>query len=155
MARASTTPPTTTTGSPKRLAIGLLDSVTHLWASCSKHATRVSRKIRAESTRPDSPLARPRRLLATISHKAVPFRHRKRTAACDVGAAEEEEGFVSDEDGGLWQRTILMGDKCQPLDFPGVIYYDSQGNQLAELPVRSPRASPLPSYVYAKQRDLE
>ena len=155
MARARTTTPSTTVGSPKRLAIGLLDSVTHLWASCAKHATRVSRKIRAESTRADSPLARPRRLLSTISHKAIPFRQRKRTTTCDGVVAEEEEGFVRDEEGGLWQRTILMGDKCQPLDFSGVIYYDSHGNQLAELPVRSPRASPLPSYVYAKHRDLE
>ncbi|XP_057514314.1 uncharacterized protein LOC130796046 [Actinidia eriantha] len=155
MARARTTPPSTAVGSPKRLAIGLLDSVTHLWASCAKHATRVSRKIRAESTGPNSPLARPRRLLATISHKAIQFRYRKRASRDGGAAEEEEEEFVSDENGSLWQRTILMGDKCQPLDFSGVIYYDSKGNQLAELPMRSPRASPLPSYVYAKQRELE
>ncbi|KAE8663980.1 putative Oleosin [Hibiscus syriacus] len=49
-------------------------------------------------------------------------------------------------DGGLWQRSILMGDKCQPLDFSGVIHYDSKGNQLDKLPVRSTRRSPLPGY---------
>lgn len=56
----------------------------------------------------------------------------------------EEEDF---SDGGLWQRGILMGDKCQPLDFSGVIYYDSEGNRLQEVPMRSPRASPMPNYL--------
>lgn len=52
-------------------------------------------------------------------------------------------------------RRILMGDKCQPLDFSGVIYYDSNGNRLPELPMRSPRASPLPSYLYSSPRSAE
>ncbi|KAF3334895.1 hypothetical protein FCM35_KLT21499 [Carex littledalei] len=29
---------------------------------------------------------------------------------------------------GIWQRQIMMGEKCQPLDFSGVIYYDINGH---------------------------
>jgi hypothetical protein len=46
-----------------------------------------------------------------------------------LNGVDEEFG-----DGGVWQREILLGDKCQPLDFSGVIYYDANGNQLHELP---------------------
>lgn len=80
--------------------------------------------------------------MSTISHKAIQFRQKKR-----VG--EEFDGEA--KKGGVWQRTILMGDKCQPLDFSGVIYYDSDGNQVDEFPMRSPRASPLSSYSYESE----
>lgn len=131
----------TSGGSPKQLAIGLLDSVAHLWLTCAKKASRASKKLRVECrVSPGSPLAKPKKILATISHKATHFRRKKR--------ADEDEDFDLHADEELWQRTILMGDKCQPLDFSGVIYYDNKGNQLAEIPVKSPRAgSPLPSYL--------
>ncbi|KAF7134751.1 hypothetical protein RHSIM_Rhsim08G0138100 [Rhododendron simsii] len=149
MGRKSSPSVTTTSGgSPKRLAIGLLDSVASLWITCAKKASRASRKLRVECrVAPGSPLTKPKKLLATISHRATHFRRKKRAA----GEYEDEEfdlrADYGDDDGELWQRTILMGDKCQPLDFSGVIYYDSKGNQLAEVPMRSPRASPLPGYL--------
>lgn len=43
-----------------------------------------------------------------------------------------------EDDQCLWKKTILMGEKCQPLRFPGAIFYDSEGNQLSE-PPKSPR----------------
>ncbi|KAE8773703.1 hypothetical protein D1007_54008 [Hordeum vulgare] len=52
-------------------------------------------------------------------------------------AAEEEEG-------GLWRKEILMGERCQPLEFSGVIYYDADGHRLTQ-PPRSPMRSPLPA----------
>ncbi|KAK8587188.1 hypothetical protein V6N13_086191 [Hibiscus sabdariffa] len=109
--------------------------------------------LRSDSPRffasPRSPLKspRPKQLLETLSNKAIKFVHRKRHGegnGRDAGA-EEEIG-----DGGVWQRAILMGDKCQPLDFSGVIYYDSKGNQVEDLPFRSPRASPMPAYLSSK-----
>ncbi|CAN0870463.1 hypothetical protein LINGRAHAP2_LOCUS9536 [Linum grandiflorum] len=36
-------------------------------------------------------------------------------------------GFGED---GLWQKSILRGEKCQPPEFSGVIFYDSKGNQI-------------------------
>lgn len=46
-----------------------------------------------------------------------------------------------EDDKCLWKKTIMMGEKCQPLQFSGAIFYDCKGNQLSE-PPRSPRASP-------------
>lgn len=47
---------------------------------------------------------------------------------------------------GLWTKEILMGERCQPLDFSGVIYYDAEGRRLAQPPPpRSPMRSPLPA----------
>jgi hypothetical protein len=50
------------------------------------------------------------------------------------------------EDGGLWRKEILMGERCQPLEFSGVIYYDADGHRL-EQPPRSPMRSPFPSTI--------
>jgi len=95
---------------------------------------------------PKSPLAKPKQLLATISNKTFKLRHKKK-------ASDEHEDYDFG-DGGLWQRSILMGDKCQPLEFSGVIYYDSEGKPLSELPMRSPaRASPLPNYSFNKKQE--
>uniref|UniRef100_A0A0E0LB70 Uncharacterized protein n=1 Tax=Oryza punctata TaxID=4537 RepID=A0A0E0LB70_ORYPU len=58
-----------------------------------------------------------------------------------AAAARREEG----DSGGLWRKEILMGERCQPLDFSGVIYYDADGRRLAHPPPpRSPMRSPLP-----------
>ncbi|WOL02886.1 hypothetical protein Cni_G11605 [Canna indica] len=63
------------------------------------------------------------------------------------GANEVDRDGELGEDG-VWRRTILMGEKCQPLDFSGVIYYDNDGRRLAEVPTpRSPLRSPLPSFA--------
>lgn len=60
-------------------------------------------------------------------------------------AAPKEEEAAGD---GLWRKEIMMGERCQPLDFSGVIYYDAQGRRLAQAPPpRSPLRSPLPASV--------
>ncbi|KAH9306425.1 hypothetical protein KI387_010829 [Taxus chinensis] len=51
-------------------------------------------------------------------------------------AAMEEGDF-------LWQRSILMGERCQPPDFSGMIIYDHMGNRLPEFPPKSPRRNLL------------
>jgi hypothetical protein len=40
----------------------------------------------------------------------------------------------------VWRRTILLGRRCQPLEFTGAIHYDCEGQRL-----RQPRTPPLPS----------
>ncbi|XP_058082625.1 uncharacterized protein LOC131230709 [Magnolia sinica] len=122
----------------------LLLVLSALVARCAKHATRLSKKLSSNGEQsnskiaPRSPLASSKQLLTTLSNKAiVPFLHKKKIA-------EEKSEGSSSEDGWLWQREILMGEKCQPLDFSGVIYYDREGKQLSEIPLRSPRCgSPL------------
>ncbi|KAK8521360.1 hypothetical protein V6N13_077467 [Hibiscus sabdariffa] len=133
----------------QRLTLSFLIS---FMAVCAKRAGRLSKKLKLKPKEnglasgtprlylPKSP--GPKQLLTTISNKAIMLVQRKKHGG-GYGKDEEEEYG----DGGVWQRSILMGDKCQPLDFSGVIYYDSKGNQLDELPVRSPRASPLPGYL--------
>ncbi|KAF7108182.1 hypothetical protein CFC21_108706 [Triticum aestivum] len=53
-------------------------------------------------------------------------------------------GREEEEEGGLWRKEILMGERCRPLEFSGVIYYDADGHRLAQ-PPRSPMRSPLPA----------
>lgn len=98
-------------------------SVNSLWTKCKKQATKASRKLASTTSSP-------RKLMSTISN--IQFRHKK------------EEGVGKE----LWKKTILMGDKCEPLDFSGVIYYDSDGNQVDEWQGRSPRSPLPPSFDY-------
>ncbi|KQJ94017.1 uncharacterized protein LOC104583974 [Brachypodium distachyon] len=83
--------------------------------------------------------ARLRRALASVS--------RRRTDPAIVSVHQVQPGCGGDDAGMasppacVWQRGILMGEKCQLPDFSGVINYDPAGNMLA--PGR-PRAVPLP-----------
>ncbi|KAB2633683.1 hypothetical protein D8674_029930 [Pyrus ussuriensis x Pyrus communis] len=102
-----------------------------------------------------SPMMRkPKQLMSTISNKAITFLHRKKIGEESDSRgrlhAEEEEEWG---DGGVWQRSILMGDKCEPLAFSGVIYYDIDGKKLNGAPIRSPRASPMPGYLERGKRN--
>ncbi|KAI3847910.1 hypothetical protein MKX03_026149 [Papaver bracteatum] len=129
------------------VAVALFVSVTVLVALCAKHTIR-RRQLGREKLgcNPDdsrvtpgsSPMVASRGLLATISNKAFPFMSNKKSGD------QHGDDYEIVGDGGVWQRGILMGEKCQPPDFSGVIYYDVDGRQLSEIP-RSPRASPFPS----------
>ncbi|KAJ7956575.1 Transmembrane protein [Quillaja saponaria] len=143
------TSPEHDSGSPKRHTKGLRMSISALFALFTKQTSRLSvtpktkpkpNNSRIEPRSPRSPLSKPKQLLTNISSKTIPFVHHKKKN--DEQTDTEDWG-----DGGVWQRTILMGDKCQPLDYSGVIYYDNYGKQLNEIPMRSPRASPLPGYL--------
>ncbi|KAJ6431910.1 hypothetical protein OIU84_019229 [Salix udensis] len=142
------------------LAIGLFVSVSVLLALCAKHSIGRAKQQKHEyscaatsnskGVAPNkSPLASPKKLGAKIRVKATSFLDRKKDVAGDEDAkvpeiGTGEEGGESEEGGpGLWQKSILMGEKCQPPEFSGVIFYDGRGNQLSEMP-RSPRASSLP-----------
>ncbi|CAL5038371.1 unnamed protein product [Urochloa decumbens] len=70
---------------------------------------------------------------------AAPWKKTFSLAPSSGKAAREAEG-------GVWRKEILMGERCQPLDFSGVIYYDADGRRLAHPPPpRSPMRSPLPA----------
>ena len=145
----------------------LFISVSAFMALCAKKAGRVSRKLKPKSGSfnrkieqlgvlgSSTPLvSRPKELITTLSNKAITFMNRKKVGEEEMGGAggpnkNRHRELEEDDwgDGGVWQRSILMGDKCQPLDFSGVIYYDNNGRQLDEVPLKSPRASPLPGYL--------
>ncbi|MBA0771884.1 hypothetical protein Gotri_007348 [Gossypium trilobum] len=44
--------------------------------------------------------------------------------------AEDEGGGYGVSDEAVWRKTIIMGERCRPLDFSGKILYDSKGNLL-------------------------
>ncbi|KAI5660150.1 hypothetical protein M9H77_28943 [Catharanthus roseus] len=146
------TPIHTSGDSPKRRGGSFLVSISAFFGRLKKQASGAAKKHGTSSGgSPKSPLAKPKQLFVNLSNKAIhiPFRHKNNNNNKKTEDEELDSGEMDFGDGGLWQRNILMGDKCQPLDFSGVIYYDSNGRQLSELPVKSPRASPLPSYLYA------
>ncbi|XP_052185246.1 uncharacterized protein LOC127796882 [Diospyros lotus] len=134
-------------GSIPLAVVGLFVSASALVSLCAKTARRVSRKYENDRLNndskleppPGSPLRLPGQLIKeTISNKDInSFIHR--------GKAADEGGGDDDQSGGLWQKSILMGEKCQPPEFSGVIFYDRCGNRISELPSRSPRASPMPA----------
>lgn len=144
--------PQHSSSSSKLTSSSLFISMSAFMALCAKKAGRLTRKLKPNpmSDRKldlkSSPLiTRPKQLITTLSNKAISFVHRKKL---DEEGSDVVEPELKDwGDGGVWQRSILMGDKCEPLDFSGVIYYDIDGKQLNEVPIRSPRASPLPGYL--------
>ncbi|CAO2040956.1 unnamed protein product [Urochloa humidicola] len=65
--------------------------------------------------------------------------------------AEEDELSFEWEEDGVWRKEIMMGERCQPLEFSGAIYYDAEGRRLEQPPTpRSPLRSPLPASVVLK-----
>ncbi|XP_030495632.2 uncharacterized protein LOC115711433 [Cannabis sativa] len=161
-------PKTPEHSSAKRISTSLVASVLAFAYMCSKQAGRVSKKLKSSkltqnskahhmaSSQQQHPMMspyksqlidKPKQLFATISNKAITFIHNKKRSDDFAHTGAGHRGEDDWGDGGVWQRSILMGDKCQPLDFSGVIYYDSNGKQTTELPLRSPRASPMPGYL--------
>ncbi|KEH30656.1 hypothetical protein MtrunA17_Chr4g0039681 [Medicago truncatula] len=81
--------------------------------------------------------AKTKKLLSNMSNKALSqFGKMKKTK-------KQRDNELND---GVWQKEILMGGKCEPLDFSGVIHYDINGRQTGEVPLRSPRAIPFSRY---------
>ena len=139
------------------LAIGLFISVAAMVALCAKHSRRAS-----AITTKSPPVSHKKLVTSNIRNKAInnPFMYRENKKDCDESEADhhdigtgarvmEGRGFG---EGGLWQKGILMGEKCRPPEFSGVIHYDSSGNKLSELPPRSPRASPLPNFLFPEAK---
>ncbi|KAF8083843.1 hypothetical protein N665_0749s0007 [Sinapis alba] len=138
------TPEHNSSTSHKRLSVSYLVS---LMVLCARHANRLSKKLKPKKRWTTMRSPRPKELLMTLSSKAMTMVGRRKT--CYSGGYKSEKKRVAgmeeeEEEHGLWQREILMGGKCEPLDFSGVIYYDCNGRQLREAPPRSPRRTPLP-----------
>ncbi|TKY73236.1 hypothetical protein E2542_SST01987 [Spatholobus suberectus] len=125
----------------KRQAHKFLVTVSAVVAVLAKRAIRLPRKLRGVTAALPAPTTTEDRrieLRSTSGSKKlafIPKRNKKKRGEEDWGA------------GGVWQKAILMGDKCEPLDFSGVIYYDSNGKQVNEMPLRSPRANPAPGII--------
>ncbi|XP_058104626.1 uncharacterized protein LOC131248373 [Magnolia sinica] len=50
-----------------------------------------------------------------------------------VQPGDDDRGPASGPQVSVWQKNILMGEKCQLRDFSGVIVYDSAGNLITDV----------------------
>ncbi|XP_074306588.1 uncharacterized protein LOC141641840 [Silene latifolia] len=135
-------------------AVGLFIYVFSLVALCAKRATKSPKGTYVddnldtmENTNGSpmdynkvekSPMSTPKRLMSNSSNVKVNKKNNE-----EIIDKEENKGDMVEEakdmfgEGGLWQKNILLGEKCKPLEYSGVIYYDNYGNRISEIP-RSP-----------------
>lgn len=130
----SSQPQLESSGHKKRRALGCLVPVLALTSLLRKvKAARASRRLEAKTG-------------STKSSWRISFKKKVEQQEEEYNSIDEEEYYYTTSDGdeeekeGIWQRSILMGDKCKPLEFSGAIYYDENGNKLEEMPQRTPRA---------------
>lgn len=137
-----------TSDSPKRHHNnGFLVTISAVLALLTKR--RAAKPTKEDEWKKELKKSRPKKLLSNISSKAL-FGHKKNNKK-QLRSVEETQQAQGWGNGGVWQKEILMGGKCEPLNFSGVIYYDGNGKQLSQIPLRSPRASPLPGYLTRRQ----
>ncbi|KQK04611.1 uncharacterized protein LOC104583082 [Brachypodium distachyon] len=112
----------------------LAGRVSSLVARCSRATRRLLRRNRLRTAYGSSR----RSSTATTAASVAP----RPAAAMDTGG--KKGNFVDVDDGeGIWRRAILMGGRCQPLDFAGAIHYDSFGRRLDRPPTTPRSASSL------------
>ncbi|CAN6274701.1 unnamed protein product [Urochloa humidicola] len=138
------------------MGVSLAQAVAALVGTCARRLSRAARRLHLRPPRNGG-------VAASFSSRAiVPFLGggggvRKALSSCSSSssskskakgrrkAAAKEEQAAGD---GVWRKEIMMGERCQPLDFSGVIYYDAEGRRLAQPPPpRSPMRSLLPASV--------
>ncbi|OAY63712.1 hypothetical protein ACMD2_07876 [Ananas comosus] len=131
------------------MTLPLLHTLASLLVTCSRRVSRAARRLR-----PGPPHLLPR-FLGPRRRKIAADNHNRRQKLAEE---EEQQQCYGEEEAegegeGVWRRAILMGEKCQPLDFSGVIYYDSDGRRLDAAPApRSPLRSPLPAPTPTRTR---
>uniref|UniRef100_A0A453F0R6 Uncharacterized protein n=4 Tax=Triticinae TaxID=1648030 RepID=A0A453F0R6_AEGTS len=64
-------------------------------------------------------------------------------------AAAATDAVCEDDSGALWRREILMGQRCEPLNFSGAIHYDSQGR-----PIWQPRRRAMAAKMLCRSSDV-
>ncbi|KAK7281678.1 hypothetical protein RIF29_09873 [Crotalaria pallida] len=126
----------------KRQTNNVVVAITTIITVLAKRVSRLPRKLKVAVADSDR---KPKKLVTKISRKTSSFGQKK-----SKNKKGEESG-----DGGVWQKGIMMGDKCVPLNFSGVIYYDSKGKQVNEIPIKSPGANAVTGYfIRRRQRKL-
>lgn len=125
------------------MGTSLAQAVTALMGTCARQLSRAARRLHRR------PRAR-QALAASLSSRAiVPFLEKAAGSKRRRRREQDEPSFEAEEDG-VWRKEIMMGERCQPLEFSGAIYYDAEGRRLEQPPTpRSPLRSPLPSITLA------
>ncbi|KAL6848759.1 hypothetical protein ACP4OV_021342 [Aristida adscensionis] len=104
----------------------LLGRVSRLVATCTRQVLRATRRL----------LRRRHRAAKEDQKRVAHFAGGEGSGAGGVG---DDNKLQSGCEAALWSRRILMGERCQPLDFAGAIHYDSFGRRLALPP--TPRSA--------------
>ena len=78
----------------------------------------------------------------TLRKVVKPRRVGERERGRDGGKGGEHLLDGGDDGPCVWRRTILLGRRCQPLEFTGAIHYDCEGQRLWQ-PRTPPQSSPL------------
>ena len=127
--------------------MSLAQAVAALVGTCARRLSRAARRLHHLRPSRDG-------IVASFSSRAiVPFLgggggaiRKARSSKRRRGEEEDELSFEAED--GVWRKEIMMGERCQPLDFSGAIYYDAEGRRLEQPPTpRSPLRSPLPASV--------
>ncbi|KAJ7515562.1 hypothetical protein O6H91_22G020800 [Diphasiastrum complanatum] len=79
------------------------------------------------------------------SKKLLSFFKRRFEQVDEMDLAAYAEAYKMQEEANwaassaVWQRAIILGEKCEPPAFSGLILYDEFGNRITEFPAKSPR----------------
>jgi hypothetical protein len=123
------------------MGMSVAQAVAALMGTCARRLSRAAHRLHL----------RPRQsIAASFSSRAiVPFLGgAKKSLSSSASSKAKSRRKAAEEEDGVWRKEIMMGERCQPLDFSGVIYYDAEGQRLAQPPPpRSPLRSPLPPSV--------
>ncbi|KAI8018915.1 hypothetical protein LOK49_LG04G03223 [Camellia lanceoleosa] len=98
-------------------AFSIFSIVTFL---CGSHRRKDERTVGLGNKKPVS------RLQSNLMVKMISWRK--------VQHEEKEEKELDVDEAAVWRRTIMMGEKCRPMDFSGKILYDCNGNLLPDSP---------------------
>jgi hypothetical protein len=127
----------------------IVGRVSSLVAVCTRRVSRATRRLLRH---------RHRYGVSSGASSTASYRRRTRPVGSDsfftrpreqqAGGGKGDDGMEikdveGDGEGVVWRRAILMGERCQPLDFAGAIHYDSFGRRLARPPTGQRSASSL------------
>nr|CAB3447704.1 unnamed protein product [Digitaria exilis] len=126
--------------------VSLAQAVAALLGTCVRRLSRAARRLHLRPPRQSSSsraivpfLGNGGGVIKKVLSSSSKSKRRRR---------EDDELSFEWEDDGVWRKEIIMGERCQPLDFSGAIYYDADGRRLEQPPTpRSPLRSPLPASV--------
>ncbi|CAK9186749.1 unnamed protein product [Ilex paraguariensis] len=99
---------------------------------CASHKATKTQRLKQQKTIQMGDKKPISRLQSNISSKALLMV--KMISWRKVQDEGEDEEYCHDDEEALWKRTIIMGERCRPLEFSGKIAYDADGNLLPDSP---------------------
>ncbi|CAN6246364.1 unnamed protein product [Urochloa humidicola] len=130
------------------MGMSLAQAVVALVGTCAWRLSRAARRLHLRPPRQGlaASLVSPRAIVPFLGGGGAIKKVLSSSKSKRRRKAEDDELSFEWEDDGVWRKEIIMGERCQPLEFSGAIYYDAEGRRLEQPPTpRSPLRSPLPA----------